>query len=675
MDNPNKAKTIKPAWIMLILFVSLVISLGTTKFIDSNVSSQLLLSLEVMEENNPNAIPNHEVWIEKASINGEEELSNIYQQAIQSTGFEFRKATDYGYNNDVIVNVAGAGSVLQFSCASNKPVSFTFWKQGFSGMVHIQELQGDTVIYDNILDLFSSESEQRETYKLPLVNQPDTKDYIITVLITFAIISIVGIISIILINRRTNKLFSIRSICAAIIAFFCCSCLFPVVIALAKTLPSFEFCNSTAFRFVNDLFYSILGFIGLNVSNGAYALYCFIIYLIIFIILHICFLSLISSGKLYKNIHTTKRNEQSGQRSVGIDILKCFGALFVMGIHEYFYIGYYERPSQNLDMVVLTAIYVVMLSCVPIFILSTGYLMSKKKYSKDYFRNWFRYLVTYFIVFFMGQIAMKIKYGADLSITSILRSVSIYDNGYMAMFFGLYLLIPALNMIYSAADTMKKKMLLILGTVFLTIGQSILGNIFTRYWVCLAPIAYYFVGSFLREYEIKISPRKGVAILIVLVFLETVYCHFYSTDLINKEFFWNTYTNYENTYYIIPTFCITVIFSIMIINISKVSELWKKIVRKISSCTLEIFLLHSVLIAGYSWDFISNWMGSNLTPLRKEAIFPVVLVVEFVVTSMIAIPIHSISSKCFQSIFMQKGIEKKNDRNDVSKNPQDWKIY
>lgn len=115
------------------------------------------------------------------------------------------------------------------------------------------------------------------------------------------------------------------------------------------------------------------------------------------------------------------------------------------------------------------------------------------------------------------------------------------------MYIGLFLLAPFLNLAYGKLKNKKQKQVLLVTAVFLTIIPSLF-NIFNfgsldwwtnptssdefqklvpSWWQGFYPVAYYFVGCYIREYGLKMKTRT---MLVLFVF------HFsYSAHLIISE--------------------------------------------------------------------------------------------------------------------------------------------
>lgn len=119
--------------------------------------------LEVLDDVNPEAVPNHEVWITKFSLGENEDMKTIFDRC-EAQGFEFRSAGDYGYSTDMIVNIAHEGSSLSLVLYDNSTLTCEFWKQNLSGIINVSVIRGDFVINEEKIDLYADSSEAFESF-------------------------------------------------------------------------------------------------------------------------------------------------------------------------------------------------------------------------------------------------------------------------------------------------------------------------------------------------------------------------------------------------------------------------------------------------------------------------------------------------------------------------------
>ena len=71
-------------------------------------------------------------------------------------------------------------------------------------------------------------------------------------------------------------------------------------------------------------------------------------------------------------------------RIAGIDIIKALAAFFVVSVHFLLNTNFYEMRLNGKGMIILTAVRHLLLICVPLFLLATGYLNRNKEPNKEY---------------------------------------------------------------------------------------------------------------------------------------------------------------------------------------------------------------------------------------------------------------------------------------------------
>lgn len=158
---------------------------------------------------------------------------------------------------------------------------------------------------------------------------------------------------------------------------------------------------------------------------------------------------------------------------------------------------------------------------VPLFLILTGYLNLNKVVNRHYYKAMAAVIFSYlfisvvtilFRIHFMGEHLSVIQW-----ILKITDFSAINYAWYIEMWIGLFLLTPFLNILWKNIATKRHKLVLI-GTFYLLCA---LPDMFNRYgvhlvpgyWEATYPIAFYFIGAFIREYQ----PRLRNIILIPLI--------------------------------------------------------------------------------------------------------------------------------------------------------------
>ncbi len=267
-------------------------------------------------------------------------------------------------------------------------------------------------------------------------------------------------------------------------------------------------------------------------------------------------------------------------------------------------------------MLLLNMLRCLFMSCVPIFIILSGYLMSKKELNKKYLFKIVRILITYLLCSILCFVLINIIEGnlSKLSIFNFLFNLLSYTAApyawYVNMYISLFLLIPFLNILWNNLKGKKYKLYLLLILFLIGILPNTI-NIFNvsdlNWWLNpassrtynqLVPnfwqettyiILYYFIGCYLKDYKIKLSKRKNIILLLLSIILFGVYNYYRNY---NALFGWETYVGYSSLEVLIITFLIVNLVLNLKINIksSKISN----IISKISYLTFGTYLLSAI---------------------------------------------------------------------------------
>ncbi len=201
------------------------------------------------------------------------------------------------------------------------------------------------------------------------------------------------------------------------------------------------------------------------------------------------------------------------KRYFGPDLVRAVACIFVLGVHFYLYTGFYDRPYQGAAMMVSVPIRMALMTCVPLFMMLTGYLCVHKKWSGAYYKGLIPVLLSYGLCGIICVLFMHFNEGTPagpLSIARRLLDFSAVPYGwYVEMYVGLFLIIPLVNAGWNSLPKGGKKAalisLLIMGILPNVTNYTY--QIFPDFWLSIYPLAYYAAGAWLREYPLKIKSR------------------------------------------------------------------------------------------------------------------------------------------------------------------------
>lgn len=317
-------------------------------------------------------------------------------------------------------------------------------------------------------------------------------------------------------------------------------------------------------------------------------------------------------------------------RIAGIDMIKALAALFVVSIHQ---LG--QTHILAMDMagarafVIMLYRYTVM-SCVPLFIMATGYLQCRKTADRRFYKGIIPIIITYL---FTTAVCIAAGYylGDEMTVGGVIvKTLNFTQNGYawyVEMFIGLYLMIPFLNM---ALGQTKRQRLIFIGVLaFLTILPSV-PIIFSTdklwldvtpdYWSAFYPVLYYAAGAYIREYQPKINKAVNALILAAAILMPTA-AEFIKAG--GGEFVDYVFNGFNS----LSAFLISLFIFLLLYDTDIRFKPLKVLTVSVSACTLELYLLSFT-----AERFLYRWFDSHFGtafPMRLWVMIAAVFVCSY----------------------------------------------
>ena len=295
-------------------------------------------------------------------------------------------------------------------------------------------------------------------------------------------------------------------------------------------------------------------------------------------------------------------------RNINIDIIKVF-ALFLVATMHFFLTGYYEL-TYELRTIHFIASRTYTAICVPLFIMTTGYLLAHKTWSKKYYLHIINMAIVYAVSTIVCSVFdLKFNFSSKNILKIVENIVSFeYYGWYMNMYFGLALIAPAINIVYNKLATKKNKKLMLIHLFFLislpvtlldifsTTGHQVLGHLLPTWWKGMYPIVYYSLGLYIREYATYYKNKKLCPFFFVTLVILTLSYYFAKVQ-------WET-TTYPSIFLVILA---TITFT-KLLNISiKIKPNLEKLVIFISNNTLPAYLLSWIVDTLIMRPFIKSY--------------------------------------------------------------------
>ena len=205
---------------------------------------------------------------------------------------------------------------------------------------------------------------------------------------------------------------------------------------------------------------------------------------------------------------------------VGIDIVKILALFLVVSVHFFLYSGFYSTPITRefgqFEIYVRWFTY----CCVPLFMITTGYLMKNKKLEKKYYFGVLRVLILYLVISVICVLSNHFFHGRNYSAWEFVRGLFMYSDAqyawYVEYYFTIFLLIPFINLAFNGLKTRNQKLAMLVTVAAVSVFSQSLYIGFDRdtqirlipgYFSRCYPIAYYLFGAFLRD----CPPKRNAA--------------------------------------------------------------------------------------------------------------------------------------------------------------------
>lgn len=317
-------------------------------------------------------------------------------------------------------------------------------------------------------------------------------------------------------------------------------------------------------------------------------------------------------------------SKNKNMRNTSLDIIRIVAVFSVVSVHFFLHNGFYSETVQGLPMYIMSLMRTLFTVCVPLFLILTGYLMSKKTLSKKFYLGITK-TITIFVLASLFCMAYKAIFeGTQYTFKTVILGIFDFTGAnyswYIEMYIGLFLLIPFLNLAYNKLNSQKHKQILVFTLVLITILPSAF-NIFNfetlnwwatptmsdtfqkilpAFWIGMYPLSFYFTGAYFREYGMKLKTKP-----MLVLFLATV--------VIFGSF--NFYRSYGTTFksgmyiywYGIESYVLASLLFVLLsrINTEKMSAPGKSILKKISELALGIYLM-SYVFDEYLYDILNT---------------------------------------------------------------------
>lgn len=281
----------------------------------------------------------------------------------------------------------------------------------------------------------------------------------------------------------------------------------------------------------------------------------------------------------------------SGRES-GIDLVRVFASLSVVAVHFFLNCNYYQTPLVGGKMFIMTVGRWLFMVCVPLFMMLTGYLKCHKTFCRAHFMSLIPIAFSYVLIAIIKVVISNLYYGKGYySVLSAIKAIASYQIAwYVGMYVGLMILAPFLNMLWGALDQRMRK-LLIGALAMLACLPSLIPYLVPSYWQMLYPLMYYFLGAYIREYRPEIKAVPGLLVIAGTTLVNGVISY---VSAKGGLFDWNVLASADSGYPVLTVAVCTVAVFLLLYKVNVPSAGLCKILKTISSVSLEIYLFTGV---------------------------------------------------------------------------------
>lgn len=297
-------------------------------------------------------------------------------------------------------------------------------------------------------------------------------------------------------------------------------------------------------------------------------------------------------------------------RNPSLDILRIFAFSTVVGVHFFMNADFYDCKLVGTRLFAMTVARQFCMICVPLFLVLSGFLMKNKKLEGKFYSGIKKTLATYFfasLACYVFMLYFKDETGSISDfITQLLKFKAAKYSWYVEMYIGLFLLVPFLNILWNNIPTKKYKKVFIFTMLFLTAIPQVINiynftlegwfltpsmsksytPIIPDWWTAFYPITYYFIGCYLRDFDLKLKKSTNLILIALVSLAYGAFCFYRSTP---KKFVkgpWQTHASLGVVF-------LTVLVFVFIKNLdlTKTPEWFKNFCRHVSDLCLGAYLV------------------------------------------------------------------------------------
>lgn len=366
------------------------------------------------------------------------------------------------------------------------------------------------------------------------------------------------------------------------------------------------------------------------------------------------------------------------KRDPALDLIRIFALFCVIAAHFFLNGGYYEVFIIGTRLYIATVMRTFLMICVPLFLMLSGYLMRHKKATKAYYTKLIRILGEYILASLFCMAYTAVNQGgsaSDMLKTFLLQSFGILSfeaaryGWYVKMYIGLFLFIPYLNVLYNGLQGKEQKQRLILTMLLLSGIPEVLNSVrfslpwvmtfndpsgfltvFPDWWSGIYPIGYYFMGTYLSEYPLKLKKGKTIAWILVAVLLAGTYSYLHN---MGKEFLYEPWQDHQSLFVVIPS--VLVFHFFLQLDLSRVGCKGRKMLAVISDLCFCAYLV-SFVYDQYFYSLFRGIAGRLVNKLQYFVVLVPIVMICSLATSACLVSFYRMIEKAIKGIAIKNKV-------------------
>lgn len=204
---------------------------------------------------------------------------------------------------------------------------------------------------------------------------------------------------------------------------------------------------------------------------------------------------------------------ETRKRDFGLDLARAAAGILVPSVHFFLGSGFYNEPMAGKSMLLAVMVRMACMTCVPLFMLLTGYLCINRKWERSYYRKLLPVLLVYLLSGAACIAFRALWLGENFTVRGVLKLYTDFGAApygwYIEMYIGLFLLSPFFNAAWHNVDGRGRKALALtlLGLTAVPPLVNAIVPVWPDWWEGIYPMTYYAVGAWLREHPIRVKKR------------------------------------------------------------------------------------------------------------------------------------------------------------------------